>query len=63
MKKYFVLCSVLSMVAGAVGLIGLAGYIEMNAIDFKTLAVGAAWTFLLVTGYRGLKLGGCKYVD
>jgi len=63
MKKFLSIVSGACAVAGAMSLIGLAGYAENNGVTFALVAYGAIGVALILGGYHGLKLTGCKYID
>ena len=63
MKKFLSIVSGACVLVGAIGLIGSAGYMEINDITLAPVAYGAIGVALIFIGYRGLKLTGCKYID
>lgn len=63
MKKFLSIVSGACMFAGAISLMGLSGHVENNGVTFALVAYGAIGVALILGGYLGLKLTGCKYID
>ena len=63
MKQFLKMVFGACMVAGLMSLVVIGNYAEVNDITLALVGYGVIGVALILVGYRGLKLTGCKCID